>query len=260
MNCLEFDKIVTELADYQPMLSTTRDAGVSHAAWCADCARKLTDVRAVSAGLLLAAGAEVETAPSTVKANLMAAFREQTARAEVANNVVEITDARKLRWPLKVGLIAAAAAVLLLAVILPLWNPIFHQTASPGNAVANADKQVVAPPQKLVEQLIPVPESLPRAPASPVTKRQPAKHKVELVPERMTHETVAAKAADEYLPLTYLAKTTAMDTGTIIRVRLSRSALVSLGLPVNLENSSDSVSAEVVMGDDGVARAIRLVQ
>jgi hypothetical protein len=76
----------------------------------------------------------------------------------------------------------------------------------------------------------------------------------------MANETVATKTADEYLPLTYLAKTTAMDTGTIIRVRLSRSALVSLGLPVNLENSSDSVSAEVVMGDDGVARAIRLVQ
>jgi hypothetical protein len=259
MNCLEFDKIVTELADYQPMLSTTRDAGVSHAAWCADCARKLADARAVSAGLLLAAGGEIETAPTTVKANLMSAFREQTARPAVANNVVDITESRKLRWPLKVGLLAAAAAVLLLAVILPLWNPIFHQTASPSDTVATADKQVVAPPQTTVEQPTPVPDSLPRAPATPITRRQPAKHKIERVPVRMIHETVATKA-DEYLPLTYLAKTTAMDTGTIIRVRLSRSALVSLGLPVNLENSSDSVSAEVVMGDDGVARAIRLVQ
>jgi len=259
MNCLEFDKIVTELADYQPMLSTTRDAGVSHAAWCADCARKLAEVRAVSAGLLLAAGAEIEMAPSSVKTNLMATFA-QTARTAVANNVVEITEARKPRWSLRVGLVAAAAAVLLFAVILQLWNPIFHPTASSGSTVALTDKQVVAPPQKPVEQSTAVPDSLPRAPATPITRRQPSKHKVERIPDRITNETVATKAADEYLPLTYLAKTTAMDTGTIIRVRLSRSALVTLGLPVNLENSSDSVSAEVVMGDDGVARAIRLVQ
>jgi hypothetical protein len=59
--------------------------------------------------------------------------------------------------------------------------------------------------------------------------------------------------------LTYLASATAIDTGTIVRVQLSKSALVRLGLPINIESSNESVRAEVIIGDDGVARAIRLV-
>jgi hypothetical protein len=257
MNCVDFEKIVTELADYQPMLSTTRDAGVSHAAWCADCARKLADVRAVSASLLLAAGAEIETTPANVKANLMAAFSEQSMRA--SNNVVEIAAPRKLRWPVAAGFAAAVAAVILLAVIFPLWKKT-SQPVPPSNVVVNGGEPVTAPPQNLVAGTIPIPENLPAAITTRANKPQPLKRKAERVASRRPSEVAAVKTSDEYVPLTYLAKTTAMDTGTIIRVRLSRSALVSLGLPVNLENSSDSVSAEVVMGDDGVARAIRLVQ
>jgi hypothetical protein len=63
----------------------------------------------------------------------------------------------------------------------------------------------------------------------------------------------------EYLPLTYLAKGTAMDSGTVIRVELSRAALASLGFTTGGDGTSESVKAEVILGDDGVARAIRLL-
>lgn len=249
MNCQDFDKIVTELADYQPMLSAARDAGVSHAAWCADCARKLVDTRAVSASLLVAAAAETETAPSTVKANLLAAFAEQ-ARQHSASNVVQIAEQRTRRWPLVAGLTVAAAAAILLAVILPMWQRASRETAPPIKAA------VTSPAPNNVNPVAPIGIE---PPAVAIVKKKPnAIRKAKLQPVR-GYQTVAAKSRDEYVPLTYLAKTTAIDTGTIVRVRLSRAALVSLGLPVN-ENTSDSVSAEVVMGDDGVARAIRLVQ
>jgi hypothetical protein len=259
MNCEDFEKIVTELADYQPMLSTTRDAGVSHAAWCADCARKLADVRAVSASLLLAAGAESETAPTVIKANLMSAFQEQVARQLAASNVVEIAHfeerrRRKLRWPVAAGVAAIAAAVILLAVILPLWKTAPAPTMSPVIAKSGSDSPA---PATLADPPFTRATVAPHEAASRRDKRHIMRTRVAAP---TTTDAVARKGVDEYLPLAYLAKTTAMDTGIIVRVRLSRSALVSLGLPVNLENSSDSVSAEVVMGDDGVARAIRLVQ
>jgi hypothetical protein len=257
MNCIDFEKIVTELADYQPMLSTTRNAGVSHAAWCADCARKLADVRAVSGSLLLAAGAEIETMPADVKAKLMAAFREQSLRA---SNVVEIAATRKLRWPVAAGFAAAVAAVIVLAVMLPLWKQTSQPAVPTNNVVAKGSEPVAASPQKLVTGSTHVSENRPLAITSRGNKPQLSKRRVEGVAGRRAGEVAAVKTSDEFVPLTYLAKTTAMDTGTIIRVRLSRSALVSLGLPVNPENSSDSVSAEVIIGDDGVARAIRLVQ
>ena len=252
MNCEDFDKIVTELADYQPMLSAARDAGVSHAAWCADCARKLVDTRAVSASLLRAANAETETAPPSVKANLMAAFAEQEKK-QPAGNVIQIAERRTRRWPIVAGLTAAAAAAILLAVILPLWQQASRQTRPPINAAVTTLPQNI-----VVNRLRGIKIEPPAVPT--ISKKPHAIRKAKPIQAASGYQTVASKSRDEYVPLTYLAKTTAIDTGMIVRVRLSRSALVSLGLPVNLENTSDSVSAEVVMGDDGVARAIRLVQ
>ena len=251
MNCEDFDKIVTELADYQPMLSAARDAGVSHAAWCADCARKLVDTRAVSASLLLAAGAESETAPPSVKANLLAAFAEQALQRSTGS-VVQITERRTRRWPIVAGLTAAVAAAILLAAILPLWQQASRQTPPPIKAA------VITPAPNNVGPSPAIKIELPAV--STISKKPNAIRRAKPAQPASGYQTVATKSRDEYVPLTYLAKTTAIDTGMIVRVRLSRSALVSLGLPVNLENTSDSVSAEVVMGDDGVARAIRLVQ
>lgn len=250
MNCEDFDKIVTELADYQPMLSAARDAGVSHAAWCADCARKLVDTRAVSASLLLAANAETETAPSSVKTNLLAAFAEQEQKRS-AGNIVPMPQRRSRRWPIVAGLTAAAAAAILLAVVLPLLRR-SHQLELPINAA------LITPSPNNVGSATTIGMEPPAV--AIVRKKRNAIRKMKPAQSASGYQTVVAKSRDEYIPLTYLAKTTAIDTGTIVRVRLSRSALVSLGLPVNLENTSDSVSAEVVMGDDGVARAIRLVQ
>src|SRR5215210_1497391 len=100
MNCDDFNKIVTELADDQLMPATLRNAGVSHAAFCSDCARKLAAARAVSGALLTAAAAEIEAAPLSVKSNLIAALAAQTRVAGAPAEIVNIADRRKLRWPI----------------------------------------------------------------------------------------------------------------------------------------------------------------
>lgn len=61
----------------------------------------------------------------------------------------------------------------------------------------------------------------------------------------------------EFIALSY---SPAPESGQILKVKVPRSMMVSLGVAFKIENSSQLVNAEVVMGDDGLARAIRFVQ
>ncbi|HYE73775.1 MAG TPA: hypothetical protein VEF04_10600 [Blastocatellia bacterium] len=70
----------------------------------------------------------------------------------------------------------------------------------------------------------------------------------------------ANEIATEYLPLTLAADLDDSDGGQIIRISLPRSALASFGLPVDPELADEIVRADVMMGDDGLARAIRLIE
>jgi hypothetical protein len=260
MNCEDFNNILAELADYKPMQADRRDEGVSHAAVCAGCAMKLVSSRALSSNLLLAAGAESEVAPPRVKQDLVAAFAKQHKvdgpSAAVVNPIVNIATHRRFVWWTAAA--AAMAAAIVVAVMLSLWKetslpvrPSQVATATPAveptQSPAVSSSPVDSPPAQGTVDAIRKPRLV--APQTHRKKTSPA-----------TPETLAQSTAREFMPLTYLADATAMDTGTVIRVQLSRSALVSLGLPTNIENSRDSVEAEVVVGDDGVARAIRLVQ
>ena len=51
-----------------------------------------------------------------------------------------------------------------------------------------------------------------------------------------------------------------LDHGRLVRVRLPRSSLRAFGLPMNEERAFETVKAEVVLGEDGLVRAIRFVQ
>ena len=53
---------------------------------------------------------------------------------------------------------------------------------------------------------------------------------------------------------------TLQDGGQVMRVELPRSALAGFGLPVNMDRVNERVKADVLMGPDGQARAIRFVQ
>jgi hypothetical protein len=53
---------------------------------------------------------------------------------------------------------------------------------------------------------------------------------------------------------------TPLESGQLVRVQLPRAALASLGLPLNAERGNEPVKADVLLGNDGLARAIRLVR
>jgi len=64
----------------------------------------------------------------------------------------------------------------------------------------------------------------------------------------------------EFIPLVYENGLPPEENVQIVRVKLPRIALVSFGLPFNEDRAGEPVKADVLLGDDGVARAIRFVR
>jgi hypothetical protein len=71
---------------------------------------------------------------------------------------------------------------------------------------------------------------------------------------------VNTEVATDFIPLTYMTPVNLQDGGQIVRVELPRSALANFGLPVNMDRYNEKVKADVLLGVDGMAHAIRFVQ
>jgi hypothetical protein len=76
----------------------------------------------------------------------------------------------------------------------------------------------------------------------------------------MTSGADGAEIATDFIPLVQAARFGPAEGGHVVRVEMPRSALVSFGLPVNFERAGGRVKADVLVGDDGIARAIRFVR
>jgi hypothetical protein len=72
--------------------------------------------------------------------------------------------------------------------------------------------------------------------------------------------TAATESVTDFMPLTVGAPAPPLESGQLVRVELPRSALASLGLPVNVERAHEPLKADVLLGGDGQARAIRFVR
>ena len=49
------------------------------------------------------------------------------------------------------------------------------------------------------------------------------------------------------------------EGGQLVRVRMPRSNLIPLGIPLDQERAGETIKADVLLSNDGLARAIRLV-
>jgi hypothetical protein len=64
----------------------------------------------------------------------------------------------------------------------------------------------------------------------------------------------------EFIPLAHGGGFAAGDGAHVVRIELPHAALERFGLPFNAERSGERVKADVLLGEDGVARAIRFVR
>lgn len=264
MNCQSFEEAINDLAREQVMDAEARQRAIAHAAACERCEARLADERALTAGLLKMADSGDE-APARVEASLREAFGTWVAPHREPAVVAAVQKRR--RW---LGWAGAAAAAILLVALLA-------STADRSRTVETRDLQEQASQEKQAQQsgtirpVDPQPEPAPRelAAAEPTRPRAHGHrdgsrggHRRARRPEAKPLETVdtGTEIATEFIPLVHGGDVAIPDGGQIMRVELPRSALVSFGLPMNMERVGERVRADVVVGNDGLARAIRFVR
>jgi hypothetical protein len=64
---------------------------------------------------------------------------------------------------------------------------------------------------------------------------------------------------DGFIPLPNAQRLTDNEEVNLVRVELPRSAMIALGLEVNPERAAEMVQADVMVGADGLARAVRFL-
>lgn len=292
MSCRKFETMVNELARASMMDAERRAGALAHAGTCARCAQRLADEKALTTGLrALSASAATMEAPARVESALLSAFREQKAAAldqKTCGAVLPMTERATSRWTSlwswQAG--AAIAATLLFAVTLGLLQASRRTTNTQpdGRALAQQegekiDVQLPVPvPLSVEEATNKGPEVIAKAATPPGPRMRPALLRSSRpAPRAFTNRasvtgdnprTVSAgssaaetaEIATDFMPLTYDGGALAMESGHVVRVELPRTALVSMGLPMNPERANELVKADVLLGDDGVARAIRFVR
>ena len=263
MNCRQFETVVNDVVRERPLEAGVREDAVAHAADCPRCAARLADERALTGALrLMAAGAAAEAAPPRLEAALREAFRTGATRAVGQEAARRAPVGRWPRW-------AAAAAIVLLsgAVALQLRpTPVDEKVAevAPGRTSEPSRPDVPAPPS--VESFRSGPPSQPvphvpvrMKPSNSASAPRAAKTGGALKGARPVGPETAEISTD-FLPVAYGGGFGPLESGQVLRVVLPRSALASVGLPMNADRAGERVKADVVVGHDGLVRAIRFVR
>jgi hypothetical protein len=250
MNCQEFERAIIELASDRLMDAEWRRNAQTHASACARCAARLEQERTMSARLDAVAAAEAQIkAPDHIKQSLRAAFDAGFAPAPAP---AIRASKNQLWWGW-----TAAAAVLLLAVTAVLWRGVrsagwdLNADQPPGASATPTPRPVEKQPEIKRQENVqpPARNDLASAPNPRVDPRQ----------REVVSEAEFDEDATEFFPLTLVAQTEAEEAEQVVRVEVPRSTLMMWGLPVNAERAGEMVQADVVIGEGGVARAIRIL-
>ena len=210
----------------------------------------MNDEEMLTRGLkALAAEMDKVEAPADVELKVLEAFR--------ARRVVVPISARRLNS--RYWLAAAIAAMLLVAVSVVAFR-LNRRVDDERNAVKQEQRQ--SAPK--VDDKTTNPEhvaGVQQEPLAPIAKPKQMRHANTRRPQdTQLANHVNTEIATDFIPLTYMTAVNLQDGGQIVRVELPRSALANFGLPVNMDRYNEKVKADVLLGVDGLAHAIRFVQ
>lgn len=271
MNCEDFGFIVRELARAQSgraeLATTTRTAALAHTQNCAACAARLADERQLSAGLTaLAAHEEGLSAPPALESTLLAAFRQTVPAAAVTAPTPTATvlpfiakqPRQWLRWSL------AAAALLFMSFVTWAWRNA-TTTGQPVEPATTMAQQASPTPAHAQVAVAPIPVNAPslgqtvayRANAAPNISRTKPRRAPRY---RIERYLVESEIVTDFMPLTDTATWPRNTTLQTVRIELPRTVLSRFGLPLSVERADEVVKADLLVGPDGLTRAIRFVQ
>lgn len=83
---------------------------------------------------------------------------------------------------------------------------------------------------------------------------------VEPMPQGWTGDDAIASGDFIALPNAEQVGENENEDVNVIRMEVPRTAMLAVGLPVNLERASEMIEADVMVGSDGLARAVRFVE
>ncbi|MGH9938048.1 MAG: hypothetical protein ACREAM_17515 [Blastocatellia bacterium] len=251
MNCQDFELIVINLARGRLLDATTREQSLTHTEVCAQCAARLAEERALMVGVqLVIEEITEEEAPARVEAALLAAFRQQVT----ASPAFIPTPGGTRNWSSWKLAAIAAGILLLISVVTVFWRS------------SNSPK-----PRHEERAILPKPASAPGPQVPPLTPPEPLVGRDQVAaqqPGKMRNRerrrapgnrSDEAEAVTRFFSLREGEDLTALDSVRLVRVELQGSALREIGLPVAPETADAPVKADVVLGQDGLARAIRFV-
>jgi hypothetical protein len=223
MTCDEFEAVGWDAERDASLTDAQRAAAAAHTASCARCGALRDSREATRLELRSLAQATAVDAPARVEMRLRQQFRTHYRAPNVRRTAIAAA------WAL------AAAAVLVGAVSWVNWR------SNRGNAALNPLKP------------------------SPVAKNSPANSGAgsanQQSPGQNTgadHQTLVAD--NELGDFTLLPGVLPADTdgAAILRVRMQRGALGTLGLPVNEDRAGEWIQVDLLVGNDGLPQAVRL--
>ena len=95
-----------------------------------------------------------------------------------------------------------------------------------------------------------------KRPAAPPAARRPVVQTQQVELAAMTPQ----EREDGFIPLPNAPQIDPNDDVNVVRMEFPRSAMLAVGLDVNPDQVSDTVEAEVMLGSDGLARAVRFME
>lgn len=249
MDCHEFNKLIISLACDTLADAALRKGALAHAAACTQCGARLARQHNIADGLAALAVQESSIqAPAHLGVALQAAFaREMKLAPEAAG--FRLADWLNWRW-------VTVAAVLVLGVMATVV--LLRQ---PSDSSQFMQTTVNVPRKEEAVERVEHKESAPLRTVQSQTIAQAALVRRRVTPRVPRNLKAARRVSEEYgelLSLTPLARNETEEFQQVVRMQIPRATLRLWGLPLNEESNSEQVSAEVLFGEDGLARAIRL--
>lgn len=240
MNCPAAEEAVLDCARDVPMANDVRLALEEHLGDCVNCAAELEWQRELTAAFRgLSAEAKGWNASSALEDRLHEAFAVRIAATPIA----QLESTQTVRW--LYGL--AAAAVIALSV----WSG--TRSSSPDAGVVPAAPAMTSPAVLTTAEETKA--------ASPPVEARTAPHRpapMRAVTGRRTAPPKQVRSF-EFISLPGAAGLPELESGSVVRIAVPIAALPEYGLDIVQGGAKTTVDADVLVGQDGLARAIRLV-
>jgi hypothetical protein len=230
MNCSQFRDIAHDVARNAALDAATRRDALAHSDSCAQCDELLANAQSLTRALRsLATSKAAAEAPLHIEHALLREFRAKHAPAR--------QSVRWLRWR-AVGVVSLAAAAILSIMVVKHSGWIHGAAGGASNSAStvSANREGGATPAS----------SNSSAANSEMATVDPA----DLDPN----------FAQNYVPLPIALDAPPAEDEAVVRVSVTPATLASYGLRINETPATGSVIADFVVGEDGMPRAVRLVQ